>query len=279
MTAPGGKARRTRKAWTERQCGGCGRMFTVSTRHKNQKNCSLACGIAARRSDGYPRRKEAADYHHWSSADDAVLRAAYERGDDTRDIAMALGVSPLAIRNRAKGLGQRHRRKTRTLEQRFWDYVSCEPNSGCWLWEGSCHRLGYGQLRISLNGRNTARAATQISLELSGRQRLPGMGALHTCDNPPCVNPDHLFWGTQKDNTADAIAKGRATKPPIARKGQGRITTHCRAGHVLADVGVHVSKNGIQACKLCRTLAKIAMRARFKAAGLTTRGTVPVAVS
>jgi hypothetical protein len=51
--------------------------------------------------------------------------------------------------------------------------------------------------------------ATHISLELVGRKLPRGLHALHHCDNPPCVNPDHLFPGTDMDNYQDSIKKGR----------------------------------------------------------------------
>lgn len=95
----------------------------------------------------------------------------------------------------------------RPLETRFWSKVSPEPNSGCWLWLGSAHRLGYGQLRVE--GR--AVLATHVSLQLAGRPRpFPEACARHKCDNPNCVNPDYLEWGTLKDNTQDSIKRGRA---------------------------------------------------------------------
>jgi hypothetical protein len=145
----------------------------------------------------------------WTDAADRMVQAGYERGDDARVIAARIGVTPSAVHNRAKILGQPHRRKNRTMEQRFWDYVSPEPNSGCWLWDGSYDRKGYGQLRIAAEGPGALRYATHIALELAGRPVPPRFQACHRCDVSSCVNPSHLFIGTPQQNTDDMISKGR----------------------------------------------------------------------
>ena len=101
----------------------------------------------------------------------------------------------------------------RPVADRFALYASPEPNTGCWLWSGSCDRRGYGQLRVE----GKLRFASHISLELDGRPRpFPDACARHKCDFPPCVNPDHLEWGTRKENTADAIKRGRLNTNGLA---------------------------------------------------------------
>jgi hypothetical protein len=145
------------------------------------------------------------NYHNWTASDDAALRRGFAYGERSEAIARKLCVTLAAVHNRAKTLSQPHRFMRRTLEQRWWDHVSPEPNTGCWLWDGANDRKGYGQLRVA--GRN--RVATHISLELIGLKVPVGRMALHTCDMPPCVNPDHLFIGTARRNTADMTAKGR----------------------------------------------------------------------
>jgi hypothetical protein len=95
-----------------------------------------------------------------------------------------------------------------------------EPNSGCWLWVGSCDRNGYGQIR---EDKNTLKYASHISLRIHGIDTPTGMGVLHKCDNPPCVNPDHLFVGNQKANMADAKAKNRMNLSGL-EKGRGYKT-------------------------------------------------------
>lgn len=89
---------------------------------------------------------------------------------------------------------------------RFMDKVIPEPMSGCWLWIGDANGLGYGWFKISLNKKVKAHRAAWMLF----RGENPGsLGVLHKCDTPPCVNLDHLFLGTQKDNVRDGVKKGR----------------------------------------------------------------------
>lgn len=76
---------------------------------------------------------------------------------------------------------------------------------GCWIWNGSYTRDGYGVLTV---GRQQVRAHRASYSEFKG-DIPPQMVVCHRCDNPKCVNPDHLFLGTHRDNTQDMIAKGR----------------------------------------------------------------------
>lgn len=79
-------------------------------------------------------------------------------------------------------------------------------SSGCWEWAGFTHgRMGYGCIKIK--GRK--RAAHRIAYEALVGPIPEGLKLLHTCDNPLCCNPEHLRPGTQTENVADAIAKGR----------------------------------------------------------------------
>lgn len=96
-----------------------------------------------------------------------------------------------------------------SFEERFERSYIPEPNSGCWLWLGSpCGSNGYG--RIKRGDGNVM--AHRASWELSNGKIPDGLLVLHRCDNPSCVNPGHLFIGTQLDNEADKVSKGRQAR-------------------------------------------------------------------
>lgn len=96
----------------------------------------------------------------------------------------------------------------------LFDQCIPEPNSGCWIWLSGASDLGYG--RIQFNGRTIG--AHRASYILSrGLSSLPSeIHICHKCDNPSCINPDHLFAGTAKDNMQDCLRKGRQ-KPSFIR--------------------------------------------------------------
>ena len=85
-------------------------------------------------------------------------------------------------------------------------------DSGCWEWKQRRHVKGYGLAHI---GRRCVRAH-RYAYEVWCGPIPEGMMVLHSCDNPPCCNPDHLRVGTAKDNAQDAILRGRA--PQFKRK-------------------------------------------------------------
>lgn len=94
------------------------------------------------------------------------------------------------------------------LRDRFFEKVDVQSPNECWMWTGSKSKKGYG--RIGLGRRESGNAmAHRVSYELHVGPIPDGMVVLHKCDNPSCVNPDHLRVGTQVENLLDMRSKGR----------------------------------------------------------------------
>lgn len=118
-------------------------------------------------------------------------------------------------------------RKRTPVEVRFWKYVAKPENpDGCWLWTGASMPGGYGQIIRTWPNRTRVKAS-RLSYRMHKGEIPKGHGVLHKCDNPPCVNPDHLFTGTQKDNVDDMIAKGRAA---TGRRGRPNLKLRYKHG-------------------------------------------------
>lgn len=111
----------------------------------------------------------------------------------------------------------------KTIIDRFEEkYVKAE--SGCYLWIAAKNNAGYGHFGMD----GEIRDAHRVSYELYIGQIPAGKFVLHRCDKPSCVNPKHLFLGTQADNLADMDAKGRRNTP--------HGETHCCAKLTLKQV-------------------------------------------
>ena len=118
---------------------------------------------------------------------------------------------------------------------RFWDKVN--KTDTCWLWTGNTEKIGYGIFKL----KGKALKAHRLSYAYHKNSIPAGNMVLHRCDVRNCVNPDHLFLGTQTDNMRDMTAKGR-------HWANGK--THCKRGHEYNETNTKVY-NGCKSCKIC----------------------------
>lgn len=106
-----------------------------------------------------------------------------------------------------------------TPTERFWKYV--KKTNTCWLWIGTKTTAGYGALRLRGESKQQAH---RFSYELHKGTIPNGMCVLHSCDNPPCVNPSHLWLGTLKDNAIDREKKGRGVDNKGEKNSRAKLT-------------------------------------------------------
>ena len=129
--------------------------------------------------------------------------------------------------------------------ERFWSKVRMGP--GCWEWASGKNPFGYGMFAVTRDRQRKWHMAHRYAWCLTFGEESDRL-VLHRCDNPSCVNPSHLFAGTQSDNVQDMIAKGR----------HGNIRkTHCPRGHLLT-----MTSRGYRACRPCRAVQSAEYRRR-----------------
>lgn len=159
-----------------------------------------------------------------------------------------------AVANRYRWT-KRPGRPAKTFEEQY----EPEPNTGCWLWTGPTRSNGYGWyvFRVGEVGdsQQFRYGAHRYSYERAYGPIPAGLFVCHRCDVRSCVNPDHLFVGTQSDNARDMAAKGRDTYGP---------RTHCSKGHEFTPENTVMRSGGHgRECLTCR---------RAKLEGLRQRG-------
>lgn len=125
--------------------------------------------------------------------------------------------------------------------------------SRCWVWTRARNKDGYGYFRTE-----TQTLAHRTSWELNNGVVAPGLFVLHRCDNPPCVNPAHLFEGTAADNMRDKMQKGRFYNG-------SDVITHCPRDHLYDEANTYVYR-GKRHCRACHRASCERRRLRARAA-------------
>lgn len=145
-------------------------------------------------------------------------------------------------------------RRHTTAASRFPMFVQIIPTDECIIWPGAKTDRGYG----IINEYGKPKVATHVALEIDGRPRTSSlMFALHRCDNPSCVNPRHLFWGSHQDNMRDQQQKGRHW---------ATLRSTCGSGHFWDSQNTRIGKDGRKNCRICEASRVVKRREQRRAA-------------
>ena len=189
-------------------------------------------------------------------------------------MAKPCSVTDCASPSDARGLCNKHWKRWRqygttedrpkpTLEQRFWGRVTVTDEGSCWEWQGARSHAGYGKLVRDRHLVSTHRLSWEFA---TGHPVPDDLLVCHRCDNPPCVNPSHLFLGDKSANAIDMVMKGRHdTKSRI------RGEEHARArltDAVVADIRArHASDESV--ASIARSLGVNWGTVKYAVAGVT----------
>lgn len=133
------------------------------------------------------------------------------------------------------------------FDDKFWGKVRKAGEDDCWEWEGSKNAHGYGTHYF----RGTTWRAHRVAMVLSGAN-VEGGTVCHHCDNPGCVNPKHLYVGTNATNVRDMWSRGRAAGPTA----DNAAKVYCKRGHLLMGRNIRVYR-GMRTCRPCRLMDEI----------------------
>jgi hypothetical protein len=137
------------------------------------------------------------------------------------------------------------------LSRTFDQFI--DKTGDCWVWTGPTNRKGYGWW----SGNGERGLAHRISLARTSPPSSPALFACHHCDNPPCVNPAHLYWGTVRDNARDVVERGGAWN-------KGLRVAICKRGHEIAGENVRQT-GGRDICRACDNMRSRERQRRYRA--------------
>lgn len=142
--------------------------------------------------------------------------------------------------------------------ERFHSLYERRGPGECWPWRSTInHRYGV----VTWNGR--AAMAHRVAATLAGLEVQPGHVVMHTCDNPPCVNPAHLRVGTQADNTRDMAEKGRSTwgRTKLDRDAIAYVRRERAVGRTTFDLAAELGVSHSTISRMTQRAAVLAERA------------------
>lgn len=136
------------------------------------------------------------------------------------------------------------------IQERLWAKTALGAPDDCWNWLGG-NDGRYGE--IYWNGR---RIKTHRASWIIANGPIPeGVEVCHSCDNPACINPKHLFLGTHSQNMKDARAKGRQPIPhELGHLPHNARKTHCIRGHQFTPENTYINSHGGRGCHICQRM-------------------------
>jgi hypothetical protein len=173
--------------------------------------------------------------------DTSTLASLYESGLTLAEVSATTGIPMSRVYRDLLKVGvkirsQQHRKPAKLRFDQKWTPV---PITGCWLWTGGTTAAGYGFFDFQ-----DEIHAHRASYAMHIGPVPEGLHVLHRCDVRQCVNPNHLFLGTQVDNMKDMAAKGRAQRYNATK-------THCPKGHPYSGDNLRVRPDGGRTCRAC----------------------------
>jgi len=182
-------------------CAGCGKPI-VRTRSMSMCNISKVkfCSMECARSDSYVEVGEETG-NHCLFCEKPIVRVVYPNG--------AAESSPAARAKKFYSVECHNKHMRESGPKNFWWNVDVRGKDDCWEWQGPRSARGYGKVRSYKHGVMKHTLAPRMAWELTHGEIPDKMCVLHSCDNPPCTNPEHLHIGTVAENNRERTERGR----------------------------------------------------------------------